>query len=174
MLEHRLEARYEQSMSAVFAALVRELGSERWLQDAEPGNDKRLPRTGLRFGYRQKQRLCFGQVLECIRPVSIVLVERYQGPAGCITARQRWRLDPLESATRLSAELRIRTNRFARLQLRFWGTHFRIRAQRTCNHIGVSLRHSCNAQSGSTGQSSGNITIVSANTTNVKGRPILR
>ena len=48
--------------------------------------------------------------LAVMEELLIVLVERYQGPAGCITARQRWRLDPIESATRLSVELRIRTN----------------------------------------------------------------
>lgn len=191
MLEHRIEARYEQSMAAVFAALVRELGSERWLQNDDSLDGTNLPRAGLRFGYRQARRFYFGQVLECLRPVSIVIVERYQGPAGSIVARQRWRLDPVDRVTRLSGRLRIETNHFARLQLRFWSAHFRSRAQRTCNRVGACLNlaspdksaahgdPACRSrahtgQSGSTGQSSGSISIVRANTTRVKGKPILR
>ncbi|MGD8324681.1 MAG: hypothetical protein PVF50_09960, partial [Gammaproteobacteria bacterium] len=64
MLEHHLEAHYEQSMAAVFAALVQELGRDRWLKTDDPNPATGLPRVGLRFGYRQAQRFCFGQVLE--------------------------------------------------------------------------------------------------------------
>jgi hypothetical protein len=172
MRVHKLAARYEHSMSAVFTALALELGRERWLQNRD--SDVRLPRAGLEFGYRRRQRCCTGKVLECLRPVSLILLERYQGPAGCIVARQRWRIDPLESATRLRCELQIETNRFARLQQRFWHQHFRILAQRTCHEIALRLRRDERDQSDSIGQSQGRSSIVNAKTTSVSGRPILR
>lgn len=191
MLEHQLEAQYEQSMAAVFAALAQELGRDRWLQTDEPNVVSGLPRAGMRFGYRQAQRLYCGQVLECLRPVSLVLVERYRGPAGSIVVRQRWRVDPMDLVTRLSGELRIETNCFARLQLRFWSAHFKSRAQRICNRVSTRLRlglandatgpgdsaRQCKSNSayrGATGQSNGNISIVKANITSVSGKPILR
>lgn len=173
MLELRVEARYQQSMAAVFAALLGELGQDRWLTSAMY-DAAVVPRTGLRFGYRQAQRLYSGQVLECLRPVSIVFAESYRGPAGSISARQRWRVMPLDSATRLSGELRIETNRFARLQLRFWSAHFKSRARRTCARVAASLDASGPPHNDSIGHSNGSVSIVSTKTTSVKGRPTFR
>ena len=186
--DHRVESSYAQPMAAVFAALVSELGQQRWLRNADRSAATGLPRAGLRFGYRQAQRFYSGQVLECIRPVSIVIVERYTGPAGSIVARQRWRVNPMDTTTQLSGRLQLETNRFARLQLRFWSAHFRSRAARTCSRVGKMLR--CTAvddrdaparagtlsqtYSGSIGQRNGSISMVSANTTSVNGKPILR
>ena len=172
MRVQKLAARYEHSISTVFAALAMELGRERWLQRQD--KELRLPQAGLEFGYRRRQRCCTGKVLECLRPVSIILVERHQGPAGCIIARQRWRVEPLDAFTRLRCELQIQTNRFARLQQRFWHRHLRILAQRTCQRVATRLHHDSVCQSDSIGQRSGSSSIVNANTTRVSGRPILR
>ena len=179
MPEYRVEARLDATMAAVFAALVHELAEDRWSDGRETGAD--LPRAGLRFGYRQARRLYSGEVLECLRPVSIIIVERYCGPAASIVSRQRWRVEPLETATRLRGDIRIEPNRFARLQLRFWRRHFLNRAQRTCSSVrrqlGVGqpeMLSTQSAHSGTTGQNSGRHSIVSTNTTKVSGRPIFR
>ena len=187
MLEYRIEARFAHTMAEVFAALVSELGEDRWsASDAAPGR-LAVPRAGLRFGYRHARRLYSGEVLECLRPVSIVIVEQYSGPAVSILARQRWHVDPLESATRLHGLVRVRANRFARLQLRFWKAHFTSRAQRTCARVALQLRtggapgtppaprrDAGFGHSATTGQKTGRLSIVSANTTSVNGKPILR
>ena len=189
--DYHVESSYAQPMAAVFAALVSELGQQRWLRNGDQSAATGLPRAGLRFGYRQAQRFYSGQVLECIRPVSIVIVERYTGPAGSIVARQRWRVNPLDTATQLSGRLQLETNRFARLQLRFWSAHFKSRAARTCSRVGKILSSAGvddgdapvpagqpgtpgHSYSGSIGQRNGSISIVSANTTSVNGKPILR
>ena len=173
MRVHKLTVRYEYSMAAVFAALVLELGRERWLQHRD--TDLRLPQTGLEFGYRRRQRCCTGKVLECLRPVSLILLERYQGPAGCIIARQRWRVDPVDTTTRLRCELQIETNRFARLQQRFWHRHFRLLTHRTCQGVAARLRQNDGkTQSDSIGHRNGSSSIVRAKTIIVSGKPILR
>lgn len=175
MRDFRIEVQYQQSMAAVFTALVTELGAQRWLPEEVPARAAVLPRAGLRFGYRQGQRLYSGQVLECLRPVSVVIVEQYQGPAGSIIARQRWRIEALDQATRLRGMLRLETNRFARLQQRFWHAHFSSRIRRTCTRVQRMLAISARAAySGVTGQNSGSNSIVSANTSTVSGRPIFR
>ena len=182
MLKVRVEARYEHSMAAVFAMLVHELGAQRWRLNRVNAGPAYLPRTGLRFGYRQARRLYSGEVLECLRPVSIALVERYQGPAGSIVARQRWCLDNVDHLTCLRGVLRLETNHFARLQLRFWKNHFAARLRRTCGQVRVLLEANARPQatrngaaySGSIGQNNGSASIVSANTSSVNGRPILR
>jgi len=139
MQEQRIEARVDRPMSTVFDAVVLELGSGRW---CDPGDDRlHLPKAGLRFGYRIDRRLYCGVVLECLRPVSIVIVESYHGPAASIVARQRWRVDCLDSGTRLSAAVHFQPNRFARLQLRFWKSWFLARAGQTCAR--VQARMSC-------------------------------
>jgi hypothetical protein len=136
MQEQRIETRFDRSMATVFDAVVLELGSGRW---SGVGSERvRLPKAGLRFGYRINRRLYCGTVLECLRPVSIVIVESYHGPAASIVARQRWRVDCLESGTRLTAAVQFEPNRFARLQLRFWKSWFLARARQTC--AGVRAR----------------------------------
>ena len=185
MLEHHVEARFEHAMAEVFAALVRELAAGRWSDAAIAGAHELMPRAGLRFGYRHARRLYSGEVLECLRPVSLIIVEQYCGPAVSIVARQRWHVDPLESATRLRGIVRVEPNRFARLQLKFWKAHFASAAQRTCSRVGVLLRHAPQAKvhaarltpgghSATTGNRTGSASIVSAKTTSVSGRPILR
>jgi uncharacterized protein YndB with AHSA1/START domain len=188
MPDLRIEARFKQPIAAVFAALTRELGEERWLRPNESYHSGGMPQPGLRFGYRQARRMYSGQVLECLRPVSIVLIERYHGPAGLIVFTQRWRLTPSDALTHLRAQLRIEPNRFARFQLRFWSLHFRSRAMRTCRRVDQRLQADANHlspkqacshqgdsnQSDSMGHNTGNISIVSANTTSVSGKPILR
>lgn len=183
MSEQLIEADFEQPMAVVFAALVTALGQERWMAAAAAPDTVIVPRAGTRFGYRRGRRICLGQVLECLRPVSIVIVERFQGPAGSVIVRQRWRIAPLAHATRLSGELRIRTYRCARLQLRFWRSHCNARAFGTCTRISELLRtadSSASVQlaeahySGSTGHSNGSKSIVSAKTIRVSGRPIFR
>lgn len=181
MDDFSVEARYEQSMAEVFAMLARTLGTRRWLGGEPSASAAKLPRHGLRFGYRQARRLYSGQVLECLRPVSLILVERYEGPAGCIVARQNWRLDPLDQRTRLRGTLRLETNRFARLQMRFWKQHFTARLRRTCSSVQVLLNPvkvepqqagQALSYNGSIGHKNGSASIVSANTSKVKGRPI--
>jgi len=139
MQEQRIEARFDRPMSTVFDAVVLGLGSGRW---CGAGDDRvYLPKAGLRFGYRIDRRLYCGAVLECLRPVSIVIVESYHGPAASIVARQRWRVDCLDSGTRLTAAVHFQPNRFARLQLRFWKSWFLARARQTCAR--VRARMSC-------------------------------
>lgn len=183
MNDYCVEARYEQSMAEVFAMLAAELGARRWLSAEQGASEIKLPRTGLRFGYRQAQRLYSGQVLECLRPVSFVLVERYAGPASRIIARQHWQLEPLDQRTRLRGTLRLEANRFARLQLRFWTRHFAGRLRHTCTSVQLRLNPASPQRkftngglphSGSIGQNSGSASIVSANTSSVKGSPIRR
>jgi len=200
MLEYRIAVRFERTMAEVFAALVCELAEGRWSDSEESAGSVAVPRAGLRFGYRQARRLYSGEVLECLRPVSIVIVERYCGPAVSILARQRWHVDPLDSATRLRGDVRVETNRFARLQMRFWKSHFTARAQRTCSRVRIRLcangrsagdlrggapgdapgdargdaPSDTPAQRSTIGQKTGSVSIVSAKTTSVSGKPIFR
>jgi hypothetical protein len=180
MHEHRMEARFDASMASVFTALVLTLAQGRWSVGDEDRAGVGLPRDGMRFSYRHAHRLFSGKVLECLRPVSMTLHERYDGPAATVHARQRWRLVPLDGATLLRADLRVEPNSLARLQLRYWKAHFADRASCTCAGVRQQLLTAVNAESqgetiaGATGQNKGRVSIVSAKTTSVSGRPILR
>ena len=180
MLEHRMEARFDATMAHVFHALVHALGRGRWSVPVPDAGASGLPRAGTKYAYRYRRRLYAGEVLECLRPVSVVVVERCGGPVWRLAVRQRWRLETLEAATLLRLQLSVEPNCLARLQLRHWHTHFAERAKHTCAHVRQHLpartpdSDQGDVTAGSTGQKNGSVIIVSTNTTSISGSPIFR
>lgn len=120
MLERYYEVRLSEPIAVVFTALLRALGRGRWVTVAEYEQFTALPRTGFRYSSRTKGRLRRGEVIECLRPVSIVILETLQRPPSFVRVRHRWRVQPLPSDTRLSCDLEASLNRIANLHRRNW------------------------------------------------------
>jgi uncharacterized protein YndB with AHSA1/START domain len=178
MLELQLTTDFEQPMSAVFTALVRALGEGRWfasggLEDTASA----LPRSGLKYSSRRGGYACSGEVLECLRPVSIVLHESLHRARSGADCRQRWRIEPLESSTRVSCEVRANLSRIAALQKRQWHARLAEQNRRVCEDIRSELGSEpgmLRPQSGAIGQRIGSMSMVSTKITTVNGKPILR
>ena len=126
MFEQYHEARLEEPIAAVFAALLRALAVGRWTATTAESDDLvMLPRTGFHYSSRVKGRLRRGQVIECLRPVSIVMLETLQRTPSFVQVRQRWRVQPLPSDdTRLSCDLQASLNRAANLHRGNWEARF--------------------------------------------------
>lgn len=178
MFEHRVEARFEESIATVFGALVGVLAAGRWeTLSANLEVAPVMPRSGARYSARHAGRLHSGEVLECIRPVSIVLHESAQRSAACAQTRMRWRIEPFESDTCLIGDLKVSLNRFAHFNRRYWHRHFVLQCEQVCALVGARLisgKVVDSSQRVAMGQSTGNESIVSANIKTVNGRPILR
>lgn len=176
MLELYHEARFAEPMAAVFAALSRALADGRWNDVHAYAGSLALPRTGLRYSARRGGHICHGEVLECLRPVSLVLQETLQRSQWGIGVRQRWRVEPLATETRLCSEIRATLSRIASLQRRHWQARLEAERQRVHAQIRAELARAAEirAQSGTIGQSIGSVSIVSTKRISVSGKPILK
>jgi hypothetical protein len=142
MADAQIETFFDAPMSVVFAALIAELARGRWAAGDSASGSGLLPRPGLRFSYRQGRRLVTGRVLECLRPVSLVIVENSRGAAGSVVIRQRWRVDHRDSTSRLDTELKFDAHRLARLQLGSCESHYIAAARGVCARLQTRLRKS--------------------------------
>ena len=175
MLERYHEERLAEPIAVVFAALVRALARERWASVAALEDISPLPRSGFRYSVRQHGRWRHGQVIECLRPVSIVLLETLQRSPSCVRVRQRWRVQPLPSETRLSCDLKAHLNRIANLKRRRWIRRFDVELCRIVAAVRIDLdREAQRASAGTIGQSNGSTAIVSTNARTVNGWPTVR
>lgn len=177
MLELHHEARLAQPIAVVFTTLLRALGRGRWTSAGGLEDITALPRSGFQYSARQHGRLRRGEVIECLRPVSIVMLETLHKVPSCVRVHQRWRVQPLPADTRLSCDLRASLNRIANLHRRQWEARLAREVDRLLEDVRADLDASCAAQgvaSGALGQSTGNASIVSRNSRIVNGKPILR
>lgn len=176
MLELYHEARLAEPISAVFAALLRALARGRWANAVEPDELTAVPRTGFQYSARSRGRLRRGEVVECLRPVSIVLLESLQRSPSFVHVRQRWRVQPLPGDTRLSCELKASLNRMANLQRRHWEARFARDVAQLLDAVRRDLEASRpqGGANGVIGQRIGSASIVNANKSTVNGKPILR
>jgi hypothetical protein len=178
MLELQVAASFTAPMSAVFAALVRTLAEGRWFA---PGIYEDaiavLPRGGLKYSSRRDGYTCNGEVLECLRPVSVVLHESLLRARSSVDCRQRWRVEPMDDTTRVCGEIRASLSRIAALQKRQWQARLMAQSNRVCEDLRIDLAREFSAlppHSGAIGQSIGKASIVSKNRTTVSGKPIFR
>jgi hypothetical protein len=177
MLELQLAVDFEAPMSAVFGALVRALGEGRWLAAHEADDALVMPHGGLRYSARCNGYACSGEVLECLRPVSIVLQESLTLARSGAACRQRWRVEPFADATRVCCELRANLSRIARLQKRAWHDRLTGRCERALADIRETLARApavAALHNGAIGQSIGNVSIVSTKMMTVSGKPTFR
>lgn len=177
MLELQLAVDFEAPMSAVFGALVRALGEGRWLAAQDADDALAMPHSGLRYSARRNGYVCSGEVLECLRPVSVVLQESLTRARSGADCRQRWRVEPLTDATRVCCELRASLSRIARLQKRAWQGRLSARCERALVDMRETLARAPVAplhHNGVMGQSIGNVSIVSTKMTMVSGKPTFR
>ena len=176
MLTQYHETRLSEPIAAVFAALLGALARGRWAVAAAPEELKALPRTGFEYSARSNGRLRRGQVVECLRPVSIVLFETLQRSPSFVRVQQRWRVQPLSSDTRLSCDLRATLNHVANLHKRNWEARFEREVLRLIDGVRVELATDGphREASGSIGHSTGSTSIVSAKSKTVNGKPTLR
>ena len=147
MLEQYHELRLAEPIAVVFAALVRVLARDRWANVAMLEDVTPLPRSGFRYSARRRGRWRHGEVVECLRPVSIVLLETLQRPPSSVRVRQRWRVQPLPSDTRLTCDLRASLNRIANLQRRRWMTRFDAEVRRVIAAVRDDLGHETRSKS---------------------------
>ena len=174
MLEQYHEARFAPSIALVFAALLRSLAQGRWANMAVYGETAVLPRTGFQYSSRYNGRLRRGEVIECLRPVSIVILETLQRSPSFVRVRQRWRVQPLARDTRLSCDLKAELNRIAHLHRRNWETRFEREITKLLAAVRDEFAQAHGVASGSVGQRIGNASIVKTNSRIVNGKPILR
>ena len=176
MLTQYHETKLAEPIAAVFATLLRALARGRWNSTADDAEFIALPRTGFQYSSRRNGRLRSGAVVECLRPVSIVILETLQRSPSFVRVRQCWRVQPLPSDTRLSCDLRASLNRAANLHRRNWEARFEREITRLLDTVRAELEasHAHGVSSGTIGQKSGSVSIVSANKSSVNGKPILR
>jgi hypothetical protein len=177
MLEHRREIRFSAPIAPVFSALLGALAAGRWDGAIDARDALYVPRRGCRYSVQRKGRLCRGQVLECLRPVSLIVQETlYRGPSR-VAIRSKWRLEPIDGGALLKCEIRALLNRAANLHRRNWEQ----KLARDCARQLAAVRQRLEtanqrqrAAAGVTGQNTGNKSIVSTKISAVNGKPIFR
>ena len=176
MLELHHDAILTEPIAIVFTALLRVLGRGRWTNKAGLEEFTALPRSGFRYSARHNGRLRRGEVVECLRPVSIVVLETLQKPPSCVRVRQRWRVQPLVADTRLSCDLSASLNRIANLHRSHWEARFMREVGRLLDDVRSDLDaiRAQGATSGAFGHSTGRASIVRTNKRIVNGKPTLR
>ena len=114
------EARYADSMHAVFAALNRVLGKHRWAVTGQSDETEAWPKAGCRYARTRKSVLRRGRVLEIIRPVSLTLYETLYDPPCRVRLQLRWRIHSLDTGSLLHLVLSYQLNGAAALRARHW------------------------------------------------------
>jgi hypothetical protein len=178
MLDQYHETRLEQSMAAVFTALLSTLAVGRWDSELDNERTSYVPRRGCRYSFIRKGRLCRGQVLECLRPVSLVLRESLHRSPSRVDLRCKWRVEPVDDATLLKYEVKAVLNRAAGLHRRNWEQKLARDWARLVAFMHERLDATPNAQGtvveGEMGQTTGSKSIVTEKMSTVSGKPILR
>jgi len=84
------------------------------------------PRAGCVYAQQRGKVLRRGKVLECLRPVSITLLETLLDPPCCVRLRLHWRIEPVDAGACVLLDARYSLNGAAALRGRHW--HERIHA----------------------------------------------
>jgi hypothetical protein len=177
MLEHRREIRFMAPIAPVFSALARALAAGRWDAAIDARDGIYVPRRGCRYSVQRKGRLCRGQVLECLRPVSLIVQETlYRGPSR-VAIRYKWRVEPVDGGAVLECEIRALLNRAASLHRRNWEQKIARDCARLLAAVGQRLESadwSQGSANGVRGQNAGNNSIVNTKISAVNGKPSFR
>ena len=177
MLEHRREIRFAAPIASVFSALVRALAAGRWDAAIDARDGVYVPRRGCRYSVQRKGRLCRGQVLECLRPVSLIVQETlYRGPSR-VAIRYKWRVEPIDGGALLECEIRALLNRAANLHRRNWEQKIARDCSRQFAAVGQRLEAAQGRQGSENevmGQNTGSNSIVSTKISAVNGKPSFR
>ena len=179
MLRQRQEAVFAASLTEVFTALVVVSSRGRWSTEDWLRGSGAPPRVGWTYVHRQGAGLRTGRVVECSRPVSLTLYETWSDPPCRASVQLRWRLDPVDSGTRVVLEARYSLNGPAHLNRRQWGRQLHGHCSRLLAALSGSLEKQgasgdAQGETGVSGQNNGSSSITVTNTTSVKGRPSLR
>jgi hypothetical protein len=115
----RHEARLEEPITNVFAALVDVVARGRW-GAARIVLDAPQPRAGCLYAQQRGTVFRRGKVLECLRPVSMTLQETLFDPPCHVKLRLHWRLEPLEAGACVLLDARYSLNGAALLRRKHW------------------------------------------------------
>jgi hypothetical protein len=114
------EARYPDSLQAVFMALNRVLGKHRWAVTGQLDEADALPKAGCRYARNRKSVLRRGRVSEVIRPVSLTLHETLYDPPCRVRLQLRFRVHSLAAESLLHLALSYQLNGAASMRSRHW------------------------------------------------------
>jgi hypothetical protein len=140
------EARYPDSMHAVFAALNRVLAKHRWGVLGQGDEVDVQPKVGCRYARQSKSVLRRGRVLEVIRPVSLTLYETLYDPPCRVRLQLRWRLHPLDDGSLLHLALSYQLNGAAALRGRHWDVHLHAHCLRMLKFVAADLERARKAR----------------------------
>jgi hypothetical protein len=167
----------EISMARIFRALLEALAPGRWDVAAGEGEAPIEPSAGFRYRRRLSGGTRYGHVIECLRPVSLILVETYFQGRYKRRVRLRFRVQPVGEQTRLLLDAAIEFNAAALVRKR----RSLRRVSRECEALLQSMQAkivaSRDCQGGKTGvagHNKGKSNIVTTKITTVNGRPVLR
>jgi hypothetical protein len=136
------EARYPDSMHAVFAALNKVLGKHRWGVTGHLDEADVFPKVGCRYARTRKSVLRRGRVLEVIRPVSLTLYETLYDPPCRVRLQLRWRLHSLCDESLLHLALSYQLNGAAALRSRHWDGRLHEHCTRMLRFVAAELERS--------------------------------
>lgn len=177
MLEQYHELRLDAPIAPVFWALIAIVAVGRWDALIDVADTRLVPRSGTRYAARRRRRYCSGVVLECLRPVSLIVHETLYRTPSHVRLRLKWRVEPVESGSLLKFDIKAELNSAARLRRRNWDKKLESDARRLFAAISRRLEIERRAQKGrvlTSGQNIGRKAIVARKTTSVSGRPIFR
>lgn len=173
------EARSERPIAEAFTALVVAVARGRWDGQAVLGPPDRPPQ-GMRYVRQRGSVLRTGRVIECIRPVSITLHETLDDSPCRVELKLRWRLEPIESGSRLRLTTSYALKGAAPLRRQHWDVRIRAHCERMIDAWQASLAAADGAaeeprqEAGLSGQRTGSSSITVAKQTSVSGKPTLR
>ncbi len=177
MLEQHRELRVAEPIAIAFAALAASVSIGRWDSSLDVGSGNSMPREGCRYCVRMGGALRRGQVLECLRPVSLVLHETHTHSASRLRLRLKWRIEPVPDGTVIFGDTQAILNGAALLRRRKWERLLDGESSRVLASVERRLGQLAYAQSatkGLIGQSNGSKAIVTTKMTRVSGKPIFR
>jgi hypothetical protein len=136
------EARYPDSMHAVFLALNRVLGKHRWAVTGQHDDALALPTAGCRYARNRKSVLRRGRVLEIIRPVSLTLHETLYDPPCRVRMQLRFRVHSLATESLLHLVLSYQLNGAASIRSRHWHGRLHEHCERMLRFVSTELARS--------------------------------
>jgi hypothetical protein len=174
------EARSDRPIAEAFAALVAVVARGRWAGQALLGPPDRLPPGGMRYSAQRGSVLRSGRIVECIRPVSITLHETLDDSPCRVELKLRWRLEPIESGSRLRLQTSYELKGAAPLRRQHWHTRISAHCGRMIEAWKTTLADAEGARDeppqdvDSSGHNSGSSNIAVTNVTSVNGRPTFK
>ena len=172
MLRQRHEVTLAAPITQVFSALVQMLARSRWNPEKWLVEPEKLPRVGQVYVQRRGSVIRRGRVVECLRPVLMTLYESLFDAPCRVRLRLRWRLEPLESGSRVLLDVSYELNSPAYLNRRHWRREIHSHCGRLMSALEARLSEDSGGAYGlDSGQKTGNNTITVTNTTAVNGNP---